>query len=96
MDHTIQKYNNTCVIYENNDSIDTKGAEISFVNVGDGPDPMTGKYTGANVKVLGYTLYPGQGVSFDGNEKEMDVSKYQFYFSATGTRQLAVFQKNFV
>lgn len=96
MDNSNQRYNNSCVVYESNDTVDSKGAEISFVNVGAGKDPITGLYSGANVRVLGFTLYPGQGVSFDGNRKEFDVTKYQFYFISAGIRNLAVFQKNFV
>ena len=90
------KYNNSVVLYEENNTVDTKGAEISFINVADGGDPVTGIYSGANVVILGYVLKPGYGVSFDGNEKELDVTKYQFYFQGAGVRCLAVFQKNFV
>jgi hypothetical protein len=89
-------YYNTTVIYDQNDSIDSKGAEISFLNYGDGPDPATGIFTGATVNLLGYMLKPGFGVSYDGNENELDVTKYKFYFVGAGTQNLVVVQKNFV
>lgn len=92
MEKSRQHYYNTVVIYDSNDTVDTKSAEISFLNIGDGATPPTG----ADVVLLGYTLKPGFGVSFDGNQDELDVTRYKFYFVGAGVQAFAVFQKNFV
>lgn len=92
MDLHYQKYWNTVDQFEANNWVDSNCAEISFLNVGDGASPPTG----ANVTVLGYVLKPGFGVSFDGNDGEIDVTKYFLTFTGAGARNCQVFRKMYV
>lgn len=87
-----QLYYNTADQFENNDWVTGQCAEISFLNVGDGATPPAG----ADVVILGYTLHVGFGVSFDGNENELDVTKYQIIFKGAGVRNCLVLRKNYV
>lgn len=87
-----QKYVNTVTQFENNNWVTGQCAEISFLNVGDGASPPAG----ANVTILGYVLKPGFGVSFDGNDGELDTTKYFITFTGAGVRNCQVFRKNYV
>jgi hypothetical protein len=86
------KYYNTITQYDRNSWIDGFCAEIAFLNIGDGATPPTGQ----NVTILGFTIKPGFGISFDGNEAELDVTKYQIVFSGTGVANCSVFRKMYV
>ncbi len=87
-----QKYYNTSDQYENNDWVTGQCAEISFLNLGDQAVPPSG----ADVTILGFILHPGFGISFDGNECELDTTKYQIIFSGAGIRNCLVVRKNYV
>lgn len=85
-----QYYNTFVTISENNTWVDSECAEIAFLNVGDGNFPSP---TGKNVTILGFTIKPGFGISFDGNENEIDMTKYILTFTGTGVANCWVFRK---
>lgn len=87
------KYYNTITPYDTNNWVDSDCAEIAFLNVGDGNFPTP---AGADVIVLGFTIKAGFGISFDGEECELDVTKYQIVFSGNGVRNCSVFRKMYV
>ena len=87
-----QQYYNTADQYESNDWVTGQCAEIAFLNLGDQAVPPTG----ADVTILGFKLHPGFGISFDGNEAELDTTKYQIVFSGAGVRNCLVVRKNYV
>jgi|SRR5579859_2262377 hypothetical protein len=85
-----RQYYNTFVTIDANNWVDSECAEIAFLNVGDGNFPTP---TGQNVTILGFTIKPGFGISFDGNENEIDMTKYQISFTGTGVKNCWVFRK---
>jgi|SRR5882724_5312251 len=86
------QYYNTMVQADKNQWIDSECAEIAFLNVGDGNFPTP---TGASVVILGFTIKPGFGISFDGNEHEIDMTKYYIQFIGAGVKNCSVFRKMF-
>lgn len=87
-----REYYNTFVSIDRNDWVTSGCAEIAFLNVGDGNFPTP---VGQSVTILGFTIKPGFGVSFDGNQNEIDMTKYQLTFSGTGVKNCWVFRKMF-
>lgn len=88
-----RRYVNTFIaVSQSGQYVDSNCAEIAFLNVGDGnfPNPA-----GASVSILGFVIKPGFGVSFDGNEYEVDMTKYQLIFSGGGIQNCWVFRKMF-
>lgn len=85
-----QYYNTMVNIMETGTWVDSECAEIAFLNVGDGnfPNPV-----GANAVILGFVIKPGFGISFDGNENEIDMTKYQVNFQGGGAQNCWVFRK---
>lgn len=87
------KYYNTITQYIKNGWVSSDCAEIAFLNIGDGNFPTP---AGASVVVLGFTIKPGFGISFDGDECELDVTKYQLTFTGGGVKNCSVFRKMYV
>ena len=76
------KYYNTITQFDKNAWVESNCAEIAFLNIGT-----------SNFSVLGFVVNPGFGISFDGQENQLDVTKYQIIFDNTGVNNAAVFRK---
>ena len=77
-----QCYYNDMVLIEKNRWVTAECAEITFYNRGT-----------ATVTINNIPFEQNQGISFDGMEGELDVTKYQVIFAKTGTRALFVVRK---
>jgi hypothetical protein len=86
----VQYYNTIVQIDKNNTWVDSDCAEIAFLNIGDGNFPTP---AGATVMILGFPVKPGFGISFDGENQEIDKTKYLLTFVGAGVKNCAVFRK---
>lgn len=86
----VQYYNTIIIVDKNNTWVDSDCAEIAFLNIGDGNFPTP---AGATVNILGFPVMPGFGISFDGEQGEIDKTKYLLVFTGAGVKNCSVFRK---
>lgn len=80
----MQKYYNETKIFLQASNIESNCNAIVFIN------------TGTTIaQVNGIFLQPNQSIAFNGNQCEIDVTKYYCSFSGAGTNQLTVIRKLF-
>lgn len=78
----LQKYYNDMVQYIAPEQVVSECAEITFFNTGT-----------SNMIVNGILFAPNTGISFDGNQGEIDVTKYNLGFSGAGQNTAFVVRK---
>lgn len=72
------------VFYTDPDQITSNCASITFIN--DGTATMT---------ILGRSFAAGEGMAINGNDWELDTTKYPLNFSGAGTRLCTVIRKTY-
>ncbi len=83
-DKQFMKYIIDMVVYVEPAQITSQCAAITFVN--DGTATMT---------ILGRSFAPGEGMAINGNDWELDTTKYTLNFTGAGTRVCTVIRKNY-